>query len=270
MRADLALHGQGAAGFSLMEILVALVLLSILAGATAPLAVQHARTQRLRTTLDRMGRIVEGMVGDPTRSGHGYVGDLGALPANLADLNTRGAQPLLVVDPNDGVGAGYNGPYVPQTGAAGAAFVDAWGSAFAYVAGVAQVSSAGPDRQFGTADDLLVPDAPPVAVGNVVVTLNGVPNDGGPACVLGDDDADVFVARSNAGVRVEDRVFGPVGSGGPFVGGAIHNGLHGVRVVGGGAFAGASVRDVVEVSAGSSQLRLALIQPAGPPPACGP
>ena len=257
-------------GFSLLEILVALVLLSILAGATAPLAMQHVRTQRLRTTLDRMSRIVAGMVGDPARRGHGYVGDMGGLPANLADLNTRGVQPLFAVDPNDGIGTGYNGPYVPQTGAAGAAFVDAWGTAFAYVVGVAQISSAGPDRQFGTADDLVVPDAAPVATGNVVVTLTGIPNDGSPSCALGEDDADVFVARSNAGARVEDQVFGPVGSGGPFVGGAVHNGLHGVRVTGDGDFVGATVRDVVEVRGGSSRLRLSLIQPAGPPPACGP
>ncbi len=269
MRADTA-HAARRRGCSLIEILVALVLLSILAGATAPLAMQHVRTQRMRTTLDRMNRIVAGMVGDPARTGHGQVGDLGALPAALADLNDRGGRPLFAVDPNDGIGVGYNGPYVPQTGAAGTAFVDAWGTGFGYVAGTAQISSAGPDRQFGTGDDLLVPDAPPVATGNVVVTLTGVPNDGGPSCSLGEDDADVFVARSNAGVRVEDQIFGPVGSGGPFVGGAIHNGLHGVRVTGSGDFAGESVRDVAEVRGGSTRLRLSLIQPAGGPPACGP
>ena len=247
---------------------MALVLLSILAGAMAPLAVTHIRNQRLQTTLDRMDRIVWGLAGDPGQGGHGFLGDMGALPATLAELNTRGAAPLYVVDPNDGVGTGYNGPYVVQAGAAGATFVDAWGTGFGYTVGIAQVSSAGPDRQFGTADDLTTPDAPAATTGSITVNLIGVPNDGSPECVLGESDADVFVSRSVAGTRGEIQVIGPVGSGGPFVGTGLHNGLHGMRIVGEGSFAGATIRDVIEVRGGVVQRRATLLQPTGLPAGC--
>ncbi|MEM7410908.1 MAG: prepilin-type N-terminal cleavage/methylation domain-containing protein [Myxococcota bacterium] len=266
MRSDL--RARRVLGFSLLEMLVALVLLSVLAGATAPLALTHIRNQRLRTTLDRMTRVVVGMAGDPQRASHGYLGDMGALPAVLDDLNARGAAPFYAIDPNDGVGAGYNGPYVVQAGAAGAEFVDAWGTGFGYVAGTAQVTSAGPDRQFGTADDLAMPGDAPVTSGSVTVNLTGVPNDGSPECVLGEDDANVFVSRSVAGTRNELQIAGPVGSGGPFVGTGLHNGLHGLRVTGQGDFAGASVRDVIEVRSGAVQRRVTLIQPTGLPAGC--
>lgn len=255
-------------GFTLIELVVALALLSLLAGAAAPLAVTQIRGHRIRVTQERMERVVAGMVGEPARGTHGYLGDLGALPADLDDLNTRGGQPIYAIDPNDGVGTGYNGPYAPQIGAPGAAFVDAWGTAFQYL-GIAQLVSAGSDRQFGTADDLTFPDVPPVTAGNVTVSVTGVPNDGSTACVIGEDDADVFIASSAAGARVEAQLVGPIGSGGPFLRSGIHKGLHGVRVAGQGDFAGASTRDVVELVGGTSQLRLTLVQPAGPPAACG-
>jgi prepilin-type N-terminal cleavage/methylation domain-containing protein len=255
------------AGFSLLEIVVALVLLSLLAGATAPLAARQIRSQRLRTTQERMKRVVAGMVGDPLSGGHGYLGDLGELPPTLDDLNTRDTKPLYSIDPNDGVGAGYNGPYVPQAGPAGVPFSDAWGIPFQY-AGAAQLTSAGADRAFGTADDLVYPDAATVTTGNLTVTVSGLPNDGGLSCLLGEDEVDVFVASSSSGTRVEVQIPGPAGAGGPFVGTGLHNGFHGVRVAGQADWAGSTLRDVVEVRRSTVQLRVTLTQPAGPPPGC--
>lgn len=256
-------------GFTLIEILVAMVLLSLLAGAAAPFALSQIQGQRLRLTQERMRRVIDGMLGDPARGGHGYLGDLGELPPTLADMNQRGAKPLYTVDPNDGIGAGYNGPYVPQVGAAGVPFMDAWGIAFAYTPGTAQLASAGPDGQFATADDLVYPDAPPVAAGNLSVSVTGVPNDGGVACLLGDDDADVFVASSASGTRGEGQIAGPSGSGGPFTVAGLHRGFHGVRVAGQGGFAGASARDTIEVLGSTTALRVTLVQPAGAAAACG-
>jgi type II secretory pathway pseudopilin PulG len=247
---------------------VVLVLVSLLAGAAAPLVSQQIQSQRQRLTQERMRRVVTGMVGDPREGGHGYLGDLGALPPTLDDLNTRGAQPVYVIDPNDGVGAGYNGPYVPQAGPAGVPFTDGWGIAFQYAVGVAQLTSAGGDRAFGTADDLVYPDAPTVTTGNLTVSVTGFPNDGGTACLLGEDEADVFVASSVNGTRAEAQIPGPAGTGGPFIGAGLHNGFHGVRAVGQADWAGSAVRDVVEIRRSTAQLRLTLVQPAGPPPGC--
>lgn len=258
---------HSASGFSLLEILVALALLSLLAGAAAPFAAQQIQSHRLRTTQERMRRVITGMVGDPEAGDHGYLGDLGELPPTLDDLNTRGSKPLYAIDPNDGVGAGYNGPYVPQAGPAGVPFSDAWGTAFQY-AGVAQLTSAGGDRTFGTADDLVYPDAAPVTTGNLTVSVTGVPNDGGADCLLGEDEADVFVASSSSGTRSENQIPGPTGTGGPFGGTGLHNGLHGVRVVGQGVWAGSTLRDVVEIRRGTAQLRVTLIQLSGSPAGC--
>lgn len=259
---------RSAAGFSLIEILVALVLLSLLAGAAAPFAVRQIQSQRLRTTQERMKHVIAGMVGDPRVGEHGYLGDLGELPPTLDDLNTRGAKPFYVIDANDGVGAGYNGPYVPQAGPAGVPFSDAWGTAFQYAAGVAQLTSAGGDRIFGSADDLVYPDAASVTTGNLTVSVTGLPNDGGVECLLGEDEANVFVASSSSGTRAEVQIAGPSGMGGPFTVPGLHNGLHGVRVVGQVSWAGSALRDVVEIRRSTAQLRVTLIQLPGPPAGC--
>jgi len=256
-------------GFTLIEIVVVLVLMSIMAGAIAPLAVGQIRGERVRATQKRMERTIDAMVGDSTRGGYGYLGDLGQLPPLLEDLNSRGAQPAYSIDANDGIGIGYNGPYISQAGPADAALVDAWGMPFDYRSTQAQLTSPGPDRQLGTADDLVFPQTPPVVTGNVSVSVTGIPNDGGTACVLGEDDVDVFAGFSNSGIRQEIQLDGPVGSGGPFVSAAVHVGFHGLRLEGEGAFSGALARDVIEMRGGNAQLRVALIQPSGPAPACG-
>jgi prepilin-type N-terminal cleavage/methylation domain-containing protein len=257
-----------AAGFSLIEIVVALALLSLLAGAAAPFAARQIESNRLRATQERMKRVVAGMAGDPWTGDHGYLGDIGELPPTLDDLNTRGSKPVYVIDANDGVGAGYNGPYVPQAGPAGVPFSDAWGTGFQYAAGAAQLTSAGGDRIFGSGDDLVFPDAAPVTTGSLTVSVTGLPNDGGVECLLGEDDADVIVASSSSGTRSDAQLPGPVGTGGPFSGAGLHNGFHGVRVVGQGEWAGAALRDVVEIRGSTAQLRVTLIQPPGPPPGC--
>ena len=258
-----------ARGFTLIELVVAIALLSILAGAAAPLAVTQIRGHRIRVTQERMKQLVIGMVGDPVRGGYGYLGDMGGLPAALEDLNTRGGAPLHALDPGDGVGTGYAGPYAPQVGGAGAAFIDAWGTPFRYL-GTAQLVSAGSDRQLGTADDLTYPDVPTATTGSATVSVTGVPNDGGSPCLLGEDDADVFVSSSVGGARTETQLPGPIGTGGPFSAAGLHKGLHGIRVAGQAAFAGTQVRDVIEVLGSATRLRVTLVQPTGPAPGCGP
>ena len=69
---------------------------------------------------------------------------------------------------------GWYGPYV-NAGFDPAGYTsDAWGTAYRYgVApdGAGQIRSAGPDRAFGSADDLVYPPSPVISTGRLLVNL---------------------------------------------------------------------------------------------------
>ena len=90
-------------GFSLIEVLVVISLISILAGALAPLGIRSLRASQLEKTRTRMDTLMRAMAGDPTQGDFGYLGDMGALPGSLADLNDATGKPAFAVDANDGV-----------------------------------------------------------------------------------------------------------------------------------------------------------------------
>lgn len=253
------------AGFTLIEIVVALVLVSLVAGALAPLVVRQANERRRVLTIEKLKRLHRGMVGAAEYDTFGFVGDMGALPATLDELVALGAQPPYLVDVN-GIGAGWNGPYADGVGPGSDPVVDGWGTAFQYNAVAGQVTSAGGDRALGTADDLLYPSAAVVTTGNLSVPVTGVPNNAGLPCALSSAEVAAFVSLSNAGARVEN----PMGGVGPFSATGLHNGAHGVRIQGLGVWAGAGAVDVVVVRGTSAVKALTLIQPAGGPPGCGP
>ena len=245
-------------GFTLVEVLVAVALVALLAGALAPLAVRQVRAGRIEATRERMDRLVAAMVGDEASGDHGYLGEMGAMPPSLDDLNDPAGKPGWAVDPADGVGYGFNGPYAPRVAPAGGAIVDAWNIAFQYDGATPQLTSAGPDRTFGTADDLVRPFHPLATTGDLVVTVLGLPNTGGPAEQLDATRVDVWLASSAGGVRSEALL----GGGGPFAASGLHLGLHGVRAEGTGTYSGASlVRDVVAITRGTTRATLVLEQP---------
>ena len=252
-----SLKTHRAPGFSLIEVVVALTLLSLAAGAMAPVALRQISGSRQKATLDKMQRIVTGLIGDPTLGDHGYIGDNGRLPDNLADLNARGTQTPYAIDATYGIGAGYNGPYVPQAGPVGAPFIDSWNSPFGYANTSAQITSAGPDRTPGTADDLIYPDADPVLTGTMNVRVEGIPNDGGPVELLGAAEVDVFFSAVVNGTRVEAQI--PDSD--PLFANNLPPGLLGVRVVGEGSYAGSTAQDVVEMRRGTRLASLVLEEP---------
>lgn len=252
-------------GFTLIEIVVALVLVSLVAGALAPLVVRQANEKRRAVTVKKLKLLSLGIAGHAEYDTFGFVGDMGALPATLNDLVALGTQAPYLVDVN-GIGAGWNGPYAEGVGPGSDPTLDGWGTAFQYDAIAGQVTSAGGDRAFGTPDDLVFPGNPVVTSGNLSVPVTGVPNDAGTPCVLSSAEVAAFVSVSNAGARVEN----PMGGVGPFSAANLHNGAHGVRIQGLGAWAGAGVSDVVVVRGTSAVKALTLIQPVGGPPGCGP
>jgi prepilin-type N-terminal cleavage/methylation domain-containing protein len=245
-------------GFSLIEVLVAIALIAIVAGALAPLGIRSLRSAQLEKTRARMDVALRAMAGDPTQGDFGYLGDMGRLPGSLLDLNDGTGKPVFAVDGTDGVGYGWAGPYTPTLAAAGAPVVDAWSVALQFDGVTAQLRSAGPDRQFSTADDLVRPFAPLGTGGNLVVTVLGVPNSGDPAEQLDGSRVDVYLASSLVGVRSEQLLSG----GGPFTANGVHLGLHALRAVGTGAYTGAAVvRDVVAIKRGSTHRTLVLEEP---------
>ncbi len=245
-------------GFSLIEVVVAIALVAILAGALAPLGIRSMRAAQLEKSRTRMDVLLRAMAGDPLQADYGYLGDMGRLPATLADLNDATGKPAFAVNAADGVGYGWAGPYAPAIAPVGGAVVDAWSTALQYDGVTAQLRSAGIDHQFATADDLVRPFAPLGTGGNLVVTVMGLPNTGDPAEQLDTARVDVFVASSLAGVRNEQLM----GGAGPFTANNLHLGLHALRAVGSGTYAGAAVvRDVVTIKRGSTLRTIVLDQP---------
>ena len=244
------------AGFSLVEVIVALAVFSLLVAAVAPTALREIDAGRRRTTRARLEALHRAMVGDPATGDHGYVGDMGGLPTSLAELNQQGAQPAYVIDANDGVGSGWNGPYAAAVAAAGVAPVDAWGVPIAYAPANAQVTSAGADRTVGTADDLVVPYSPTPTTGNVIVTVRGF--QGGTEVPMTSAQVTVTVGASVTGVRQELATSGA----NPFTRNGVHLGAHGITATGIGAvFGGIVARQVAEVRRGNTVVSLVLAAP---------
>ena len=241
-------------GFSLIEIMVVLVLISLAVGALAPPALRQITAAKEKSTRERMERALRGLIGDAEVGDYGYLGDTGVLPSALADLNARGAQAAWSVDPTFGIGAGYRGPYAPELGDG---FVDAWSTAFQYADTAAQLTSAGADRQFGSADDIIVPSLAPVITGNLSASVMGIPSGGGPPVALDQTQVAVSVISATAGVLVESSMSGN----GPFTATNLGRGYHGLRASGLGSYAGVEARRVVVVAGGTTAVTLALEQP---------
>ena len=247
-------------GFSLIEVLVAISLLSLLAGALAPLGIRSLRAAQLEKTRRAWTSLLRAMAGDSAQGDFGYLGDMGNLPGSLADLNDRTGKPAFAVDASDGVGYGWAGPYAPAIAAAGAPVVDAWSVALQFDGVTAQLRSAGADRQFGTADDLMRPFAP--------FGHQRQPRRHGfrRAKHRRPGRAARLLARGRlrgvlvvGGVRNEQLM----GGGGPVHGtNGLHLGLHGLRAVGAGSYSGAPwCATSSAIKRGSTHRTLVLEQP---------
>jgi general secretion pathway protein G len=126
-------HKSLADGFTMGEMVIVIGIIAILAALLAPLAVNRITAARYETCREEVKLIKQAIVGDPAlieggaRSSFGFVGDLGVLPANLAELVVRDAliRPIYQQFGATAMFYGWRGPYISET-------LDPWGRAYNY------------------------------------------------------------------------------------------------------------------------------------------
>lgn len=146
-----------AAGFSLIEIVIVIAVLSVLAGMMVPMSVHLVDQKNVETTQKEMAEIKDGLL-------H-YYEDVSpnAFPAGLADLITAPS----------GV-TGWNGPYF--SGSASEVQTDGWGSNYTYQksGNYAIVISGGNDKSVDTDSyNDFPPSDSPADNSDLVINVNG-------------------------------------------------------------------------------------------------
>jgi len=158
---------KGCKGFTLVEVIVILVVMSILAAVAVPVAMRVFETAAEDATREEMINLKKAMIGDsnqqqsPTGGNFGFLGDMGRLPINLDELYSQGSLPSFSYDNVKQAGAGWKGPYL--TGSFSGEEADEFkkdglGNDYALTVGPSQLdgvlTSSGPDGLPGTADDI--------------------------------------------------------------------------------------------------------------------
>ena len=149
-------------GFTLVEVIVVIMILAVLAGIAAPVLITTLEKVERESAWEEMENTYGVLVGDPERGNYGYLGDMGILPASLDDLNSLGG-PSYSMHSN-GIGMGWNGPYLLKGKYLEDYLYDSWGSSYNYsffysnpssgAKGEILIRSPGPDKTLGTADDV--------------------------------------------------------------------------------------------------------------------
>lgn len=128
-------------GYSLIELVVVIIIIGILASVAVRSLGRVTDTSRVEETKQELNRLACAIAGNPdlvsggARTDYGYVGDVGALPADLSSLFA-----------NPGGWSTWSGPYIQDDFSSGSPDVifkiDAWGKGYAYT-GTNVISSTG-------------------------------------------------------------------------------------------------------------------------------
>ena len=127
-------------GFTLMELIIVMALIGIMTSIGINIVIRTLEAQKADSTLLEMETIKRAIAGDPSliingrRADFGYYGDMGIMPATLADLMTQGSQPPLTNNTTYFITYGWGGPYLSKSfeGESDASIEDSWGNAYEY------------------------------------------------------------------------------------------------------------------------------------------
>ena len=158
-------------GFTIIEMIIVIVMISILAAAVTPVVFQKVSSEREASTRDEIVLIYQAIMGDTNKGNSGYLGDMGGLPSALADLNTNPGATTNSAE-TCGVGVGWAGPYILTGFDTDDYLKDAWGNNYVYNSpGTGQIKSYGPDGASGGGDDLVFPEDAVTANGTLSITV---------------------------------------------------------------------------------------------------
>lgn len=127
-------------GFTLIELVASIMIASILVAIASQGIISQFENAKHEGTIDEMREIARAIVGNPhiisngARTDFGYVGDVGAMPANLAGLLT-----------NPGSYSTWDGPYIKGTFAAADYQNDEWGVAYTFTDTLLKSTGSGSD-----------------------------------------------------------------------------------------------------------------------------
>lgn len=126
-------------GFSLIEILMVIIVIGVLSMLSISVFTDSIDESQFDNTVAEMNTIAKAIIGDKdlreggTRTSFGYFGDVGAMPAALADLLTIPAGvTAYAVDNANRTAYGWNGPYLTGGDSGTDYTTDAWGNAYVY------------------------------------------------------------------------------------------------------------------------------------------
>jgi len=152
----------GMRGFTLIEAIAVVAILAVIAGIAAPVVLTTLERVEKESTWEEMENIYSVMIGDPEKGSYGYLADMGILPGSLSDLNSLVGSSYTMR--SNGIGMGWNGPYLLKGKYLEDYLYDAWGSNYNYSfsysnpftgnKGELLIISNGPDKSSGTGDDI--------------------------------------------------------------------------------------------------------------------